>query len=105
VGNPIAALARGWSLTKGHALTIFLAFLLFGIAAIILIGLLFIPFYASISSVAMNGGVPNFGGFGFAFVGFIIVGILFVIVGSAQFSVIHAELAGTSGQGTVDVFS
>lgn len=104
VGNPITAIVRGWSLTKGNVLSIFLALLIFVMAVAVLIGFLFMMGFASIGSAMTGGGAPNLGALGLVFVGALVFSVLVAIVGSALVSVIHAELA-PAGQGTSEVFA
>jgi hypothetical protein len=94
VRNPITAIGRSWSLTRGHALSIFLAFVVFTIIAAVLIAIVFVPSMGSIA--AMEGGdISGIGGATvFMFLGFIVVSVLIALGYSAMLSSIHARLSG-----------
>lgn len=104
IGNPVTVIARSWAMTRGNVLTIFLSMLVFGIGAMVLFAILFVPMISSITSM-QAGVMPNFGLFGFMFVGFLIVTILLTIAGSALFSVIHAQISGSTGEKLDEVFA
>lgn len=113
VGNPLTALSRGWSMTRDHVLTIFLALLGFGIIAIILVLLLATPFFSMMSAASALAvdpmgtppEAPGMGSMVFLVIGAIIVGIGLSIVGSTLMSVIHGELAGPGVHNVEEVFS
>lgn len=104
VGNPIKAIARGWDLTRNNVQTILGVIIIFVVALIVVGGLLFVPLFTSMNSVA-TGGVPNMGGMMFAVVGFFVFSIALSIIGAALFSVIHSELSDTSAGQASAVFS
>lgn len=104
IGNPVTVIARSWSMTRGHVLTIFLSLLVFGIGAMVLFGIMFVPMISSITSLRA-GMMPNFGLFGFMFVGIMIATILLTIFGSALLSVIHAQISGSTGEKMDEVFA
>lgn len=94
VRNPIAAIGRSWSLTRGHALAIFLAFLVITIVAVILFAIVFVPMMGSMSSLEA-GDMPALGGsMVFAFFGLIVVSALVAMAFSAMLASIHARVAG-----------
>ncbi len=113
VGNPLTALSRGWNMTRGNVLTIFLALLGFCVVAIVLILLIAAPFFsmftaASAMAVDPSAAPPEMPGVGtFAFVGIaaLVVGVILSISGSALMSVIHAELSDASPRAAEDVFA
>lgn len=113
VGNPLTALARGWNMTRGNVLTIFLSLLGFGVIAVVLMLLLFSPMIplftaASAMSVDPSAAPPEMPGIGtmiFLFVGGLIVFVLLGVVGSALMSVIHGELSDASPRAAEDVFA
>ena len=105
IGNPITAIKRTWSLTRSHALTIFLVLLVCVVVAVLLFGAVFYPFYSSLTASATSGEPPNFAGLGFFFVGILVVSILFSILFSALFASMHAELAGSTGEDMSEVFA
>jgi len=94
VRNPITAIARSWSLTRGHGLAIFLAFVVFAIIAGVLIAIVFVPSMGSLAALE-GGDVSAIGGaMAFMFVGFIVVSVLIAMAYSAMLSSIHARLTG-----------
>lgn len=113
VGNPLTALSRGWNMTRGNVLTIFLALLGYMVLAVILLVILVVPFF-SIFSVATLTAVdpsaappemPGIGGMLLFIVGILVAGIVLSISGSALISVIHAELSDASPRAAEDVFA
>lgn len=104
IGNPITAISRSWRLTGGKVLAIFAVLLIFGIAAAIVMGLLFVPVFASFSS-AMQGGTPPFGSLAFLGIGFLVVGLAITVFMSALLAVIHEQVSGDSGESMTTVFS
>jgi hypothetical protein len=105
IGNPITVLARSWAITKGKVLPIFAVLLIFGLAAMLLMGVLFAPFYASLTASMTSGQVPNFASFGVFSIAMMIVGVVIVIVFAALFSVIHGEISDGSGEEMSSVFA
>lgn len=113
VGNPLTALSRGWNMTRGNVLTIFLSLLGFGVIAIVLILLLAAPFFsvftaASAMSIDPSAAPPEMPGIGsliFVGIGALVVGIVLLISGSALMSTIHAELSDASPKAAEDVFA
>lgn len=113
VGNPLTALARGWNMTRGNVLTIFLSLLGFGVIAVILMLLLFsplIPVFTAASAMSVDPmaappEMPGVGSMVFLFVGGLIVFVLLGVVGSALMSVIHGELSDASPRAAEDVFA
>lgn len=105
IGNPITVLARSWAITKGKVLPIFAVLFIFGLAAMLLMGILFAPFYASLTSSMTSGQAPNFGSFGIFSIAMMIVGVVIVIAFAALFSVIHGEISDGSGEKMSEVFA
>ncbi|WP_310533484.1 hypothetical protein [Novosphingobium sp.] len=113
VGNPLTAISRGWNMTRGNVLTIFLSLLGYGLIALVLILLLFAPFFslftaASAMSIDPSAAPPEMPGVGsmiFLFVAGIAVFALIAIAGSALMSVIHGELSDASPKAAEDVFA
>lgn len=95
VRNPIRAIGRAWSLTSGNALSIFLAFLAFMVIAVVLFGIVALPFIGTLSSLEPgSGGAPAVGSMIFMFIGFIVVALVVAVAYSALLSSIHALLTG-----------
>lgn len=97
VRNPITAIARSWSLTRGHALAIFLAFLVLAIVATVLFAIVIVPSIGSIGAL-QAGDLSGIGGaMTFIFVGATVVSALVAMSYSAMLASIHARLAGEHG--------
>jgi hypothetical protein len=105
VGNPIAAIKRGWAQTSSNVLAILGVMVIFVIALVVVGGLLFMPVISSMMSATMSGAPPSLSGMGLSMVGFFVFSIVMTIVSSALFAVIHAEVSDTSPAKTTDVFS
>jgi hypothetical protein len=105
IGNPITVLARSWAITRGKVLPIVAIMLIFGLAAMLLMGVLFAPFYASLTASMTSGQAPNFGSLGVFFVGTLVATLATVIVFSALLAVIHSEISGSSHEEMSEVFA
>jgi hypothetical protein len=105
VVNPITAITRSWTITKGKVLTIFGSMLVFGFACLVLFAAAFAPFYTSFKAATETGGMPNMATLGFGFVAVVIVAIFLAIVMSALISVIHGELIDGAGEDTAEIFA
>jgi hypothetical protein len=104
VTNPITAIQRGWAQTRSNALSIFGAIAIFAIGAIVIGGLMLIPYFNMISAAA-TGELPGVGSAVLTFIGFFGAMIILTVVSSALFAVIHAEVSDASPAKTTDVFS
>ena len=109
VRNPFTAIGRSWHLTRGHALTIFLASLAFFIILLIVCGLLMLPSIGLLTSMAdpaaMAEVAPAFGSIALLFLSILVVSALFAILYSAFMAVIHGSLSTASGEGVVEAFA
>lgn len=113
VGNPLTALSRGWNMTRGNVLTIFLSLLGFGVIATVLILLLAAPFFsfftaASAMQLDPSAAAPEMPGVGsmlFVGIGGFVLWIVLSISGSALMSVIHGEISDASPRTAEDVFA
>lgn len=94
VRNPITALGRAWSLTRGNALPIFFAFLAFLVIAVVLFAIVALPFFGSLTALGAGDSAPAIGSMVFMFFGFIAVGLVVAVAYSALLSSIHALLTG-----------
>jgi len=103
-GNPVAAIRRAWAMTRGNALPIFLALLVFGLAAVALIAILILPVAGSFQS-AMMGGAPPFGMLALAGIGFLVLIVLLQIVQGVMMAVIHGDLSGGGSEQLGQAFS
>jgi len=105
MSNPVTAITRAWSETKGHVLTIFLSVVgLFAVAMIVLL-LVAMPIISTAISSRTTGELPNFASIGFSLFGLFCASILLSIVGAVLVSTIHAEIVGPLGHDESDVFS
>ena len=94
IRNPLTAIGRSWSLTRGHALAIFLAFLVMSIITVILFAIVFVPMIGSMTSLEA-GDLSGLGGsMVFGFFGLIVISALVAMAFSAMLASIHARVAG-----------
>jgi hypothetical protein len=99
VRNPFKAIARSWQMTRGHALTIFLASLVFLVIVLVVSGIVLAPSFGLIASMAdpttaaADVGSAA-GGFLLLMLGFLVVSALFAIGYSAFMATVHGILAG-----------
>lgn len=109
VRNPFTAIARSWRLTRGHALTIFFAWLVFIVILVVIGGLALLPSFGVLRSMSDPAAVadagPALGGIALLFLGFLVLSALFTIIYSAFQAVIHGTLANASGEGMVEAFA
>jgi len=112
VRNPFAAIARCWRLTRGHALSIFLVSLVFGVILTVICGIALLPSIGLLSSLAdpaalaQSGSVaPAFGGIALLFLGFLVASVLFNLLYCAFMAVIHSTLSGAAGEGAAGAFA
>lgn len=109
VRNPFTAIARSWHLTRGHALTIFLASLVFMVIMLVVAGVAMLPSIGLLRSMADPAAVsdvgPALGGMGLFFLGFLIVSVLFNVCYCAFLAVIHGTLSGAAGEGAAEAFA
>jgi len=101
--NPVKAIARSWELTEGHVLSIFLACLVFAIAFVVALAVLFVPFMSSFGSLA-NGVEPAIGLIIYAFIAFVLVMVVWTIAIAALQSVMHGLLAGSDTENLQETF-
>lgn len=94
VRNPVAAIRRGWDMTRGHAMKIFLVSLAFAIGALILLAVFVLPFVSSIMSAEASGGAPDLGAMGLMFVGLIVFSIVIALASAAFMASLNAALSG-----------
>ncbi|WP_162935762.1 glycerophosphoryl diester phosphodiesterase membrane domain-containing protein [Tsuneonella amylolytica] len=107
VRNPIRAIGRAWSLTRGNAVPIFLAFLVFVVVAVVLIALATVPFMGTLAALGLDGsGMPSDaavgGGVVAMFLLLMLAGVVIAILYAALLSAIHGLLAG--GTQAAEVF-
>lgn len=103
VTNPITAIQRGWAQTRSNTLAIFGAIVIFAIGAIVIGGLMLIPYFAMITA-ATSGEMPGVGSMLLTFVGLFGAMIVLTVIGQALFAVVHAEVSDASPTATSKVF-
>lgn len=109
VRNPFAAIARSWRLTRGHALTIFLASLAFLILLVIVCGVALLPSIGVLRSMGdvaeAEAAAPALGGLALFALGLLAVSILVTVLYSAFMAVIHGTLVSVAGEGAAETFA
>jgi hypothetical protein len=112
VRNPFSAIGRAWRLTRGHALTIFLAMLGFMVIVAIVCAVVLLPSIGLLRSMSdpeslstMGAAGPAVGGFLLLMVSLMVVSVLFNIAYCAFLAVIHGTLASASGEGAAEAFA
>src|SRR5690606_2449728 len=113
VRNPFTAIARSWHLTRGHALTIFLASLVFMVILIVACGIVLLPSLGLLGGLADPAGLAEAGSVGgqavggivLLMLGVLVVSVLFNIAYCAFMAVIHGLLSSAAGEGTVEAFA
>ena len=108
VRNPFTAIARSWRLTRGHALTIFLAALVFMVILIVLCGALLLPSFGLLSSLGDTTGdagvAPALGAMLLFFASMLLLSLLFNLLYCAFMAVVHGALTSAAGEGTAVAF-
>jgi hypothetical protein len=109
VRNPFKAIARSWHLTRGHALTIFLASLLFVVILGLAAAVVLLPSMGVLRAMADPASLSEagaaVGGFLLFGMGMLVLSVLFVLSYCAFMAVIHATLAGARGEGAAEAFA
>ena len=109
VRNPFTAIARAWDLTQGHALTIFLAFVVFMLILLLVCGVALLPSIGLLRSMsdpaAVAAAEPAWGGLLLLFLGMLVAGVLFNLCYCAFLAAIHGRLTSASGEGVVEAFA
>jgi hypothetical protein len=103
VTNPITAIQRGWAQTRSNTLAIFGSIVIFAIGAIVIGGVMLIPYFNMIGAVT-SGEMPGVGSSVLTFIGFFGAMIILTVIGQALFAVIHAEVSDASPTATSEVF-
>lgn len=97
VRNPFDAIARAWALTRGHALTIFLALLALVLIMALVATAVMIPFLGTVRAMtdpANLAGAPPFmgGGIIMTLLGFAVLSVFCNLLQAAFQAVVHARL-------------
>ena len=107
--NPFAAIARAWRLTRGHALTIFLASLAFLLIVVLACAVLLLPSLGLLRSLADPAALadagPAVGGFLLFGLGLLAASVLFNVCYCAFIAVIHGTLFNASEEGLAEAFA
>ena len=110
VRNPFTAIGRAWRLTRGHALTIFLASLVFIVILVVVCGIALLPSLGMLRSMADPAAVgPDavgqaFGGIALFGLSMLVVSALFNLLYCAFMAVVHGALTSAAGEGTAVAF-
>lgn len=109
VRNPFSAIARSWRLTRGHALTIFLAWLAFIVILLVVAGVALLPSLGVLRSMSDPSAVADvgsaLGGMALLFLGFMVISALFTMLYAGFQAVIHSSLSNASGEGMAEAFA
>lgn len=112
VRNPFTAITRSWRLTRGHALTIFLASLFFMVIAVVIFGVALLPSIGILRSVAdpasfasPDAVAPALGGMALLFLGLLVASILYNLLNCAFMAVVHGTLTKAAGEGAAETFA
>lgn len=112
VRNPFAAISRSWQLTKGHALTIFLAWLVFMVILVVVCGVALLPSIGVLRGMADPASLagpdavgPALGGMLLLMLGFLVVSALFNLLYCAFMAVLHGTLTSAGGEGAAEAFA
>jgi hypothetical protein len=108
VRNPFDAIGRSWRLTRGHALAIFLAWLVFAVIIAVILAAALLPSIGVLRSLydpaAPADAGAALGGIGLLFLGIMVASVLINMLYCAFLAVIHGTLANATGEGVVEAF-
>jgi len=109
VRNPFTAIGRSWRLTRGHALTIFLASLVFLLIVVVVCGIALLPAIGMLGSMQdpaeLASAAPALGGIALLLVGGLVASVLFNLLYCGFMAVVHGTLTTAAGEGTADAFA
>lgn len=108
VRNPFAAIGRSWRLTRGHALTIFLASLVFLLIVVLVCGVALLPAIGMLRGMANPAELasgPAIGGILLLMAGGLVANVLFNLLYCAFMAVVHGTLTSAVGEGTAETFA
>ncbi len=113
VRNPFTAIARAWRMTRGHALTIFLAWLAFVVLLVVICGVALLPSFGMLSSLADPTGFGDpaastnwgMGAILLLVLGMLFVSVAFTVTYAAFLAVVHGRLSDTAGERAAEAFS
>jgi len=97
--NPLTAIARSWTLTRGHVIKIVVLMLVYVLIIAALFLAAFLPVAGTFAGMADGGSAaPAVGGIFATFGLFLVVMVLVSIIYAAFMSVLHAQLSGKDGE-------
>lgn len=112
VRNPITAIGRAWHLTRGHALTIFLASLVLLVIFVVICGVALLPSIGLLRSMAdpealvgAEAAGAAVGGFLLLMLGLLVVSVAVNMVYCAFIAVVHGTLTGAGGEKAAEAFA
>jgi hypothetical protein len=112
VRNPITAIGRAWDLTRGHALTIFLASLVLLVIFVVICGIALLPSIGLLRSMAdpealvgAEAAGAAVSGFLLLMLGFLVVSVVVNMVYCAFIAVVHGTLTGAGGEKAAEAFA
>lgn len=103
--NPLAAMARSWSLTSGHALKIFFVWFVFWVALFAVFMVIGFALAGTMASVMGGGGAPGVGTFVILGLVYLAVVVAINLYLSALVAAVHAQLAGPNAAGYTETFA
>lgn len=112
VRNPFAAIGRAWHLTRGHALTIFLASLVLVVIFVVICGIALLPSIGLLRTMADPATAtgadvvgPAVSGFLLLMLGFLVVSVVVNMVYCGFIAVVHGTLTGAGGEKAAEAFA
>jgi hypothetical protein len=112
VRNPFKAIGRSWRLTRGHALTIFLASLVLMVILLLICSVALLPSIGLLRSMADPAAMAGadamgqaFGGMALFGVGLLVASVLFNLLYCAFMAVVHGTLTSATGEGMAETFA
>jgi hypothetical protein len=105
VFNPIAAIRRSWAVTRGRALGIFVATLLFVVLTLVIIGLPFLLVFGSLLGGEGEPGAAAIGGILLGFLIFIPLMVVYTMFASAYTAALHSVVTDGGSERLEEVFA
>lgn len=105
VSNPIRAIERAWSLTRGNVATIVITLVVLAIGSAVLLGLAFAPMLGQLMSMGPDAMPSAISGmFSASMIGVFLVGLVLSLAWEAFFAVLHAQLSDRGAEVSSEVF-
>jgi membrane-anchored glycerophosphoryl diester phosphodiesterase (GDPDase) len=105
VFNPFAAIRRSWAVTRGRALGIFVATLLFVVLTMVIIGLPFLLVFGSLLGSEGEPGAAAVGGILLGFLIFIPLIVAYAMFASAYAAALHSVVTDGGSERLEEVFA